>query len=261
MKMLIKVLRELTGGRGLDVVDMFKNIGQLKNGMDELDSNYIFWINCREINNEPSYVFKTSYLALQLALKMDPKTQNDQPSSMVEEYTYLDGMHTRVKGYVTLALWTYHPGIHKVMRLASMECKRENTECIILFLDLFNKALQKKTSNAQYKFNPAGFMVDENGVNFNAIEKVLGKEVADHTVTCQWHFMSCGRNHIKDINMNEEKHSKAYTRRFVTHKPDMIMIKFQNLWRLYAHIMASPLGGNGGKFDISTLCQHSGVST
>ena len=58
-----------------------------------------------------------------------------------------------------------------------------------------------------------------------------------------------------------EKHSKAYTRRFVTRTPDMIMTKFQNLWRSYAHIAALPIGGNGGKFDVSTLCQHSGVST
>ena len=47
---------------------------------------------------------------------------------MVEEYAYLDGMHTRVKGYVTLALWTYHPGLCNVMRLASMECEHENIE-------------------------------------------------------------------------------------------------------------------------------------
>ena len=31
-----------------------------------------------EINNEPSYVFKTSDLALQLALKMDTEIQNDK---------------------------------------------------------------------------------------------------------------------------------------------------------------------------------------
>ena len=74
--------------------------------MDELDLNYICQINCRQINNEPSYVFKTSDLALQLALKMDPEIHNDKPSSMVEEYAYLAGMHTRVKRYVTLALWT-----------------------------------------------------------------------------------------------------------------------------------------------------------
>ena len=109
---------------------------------------------------------------------------------MVEEYIHLDGMHTRVKGYGTLALWTYHPGLHKVMKLASMECEHENTQFITLFLDLFNKAVQKKTGNPQYKFNPAVFMVDENGANFNAIEKVLGKDVIECTVICQWHFMS-----------------------------------------------------------------------
>ena len=95
------------------------------------------------------------------------------------------------------------------MRLASVECKRENTQCITLFLDLFNKALQKKTGNPQYKFNPAGFMVIENETNFNAFEKVLGKDVAKCTVTCQWHFMSSGRNHIKDINMNERETFKT----------------------------------------------------
>ena len=90
-----------------------------------------------------------------------------------------------------------------------MECECENTECIAMFLDLFNKALQNKTGNPQYKFNPAGFMVDENGANFNAIERVLGMNVATHTVTCQWHFMSCGKNHIKDINMNERETFKT----------------------------------------------------
>ena len=96
------------------------------------------------------------------------------------------------------------------MRLASMECECKNTQCFTLFLDLFNKALQKKTGNPQYKLNPAGFIIDENGANFNAIEKVLGKDVAECTVTCQWHFMSCGRNHIKDINMNERETFKTY---------------------------------------------------
>ena len=128
---------------------------------------------------------------------------------MMEEYVYLDGMHTRVKGHVTLALWTSHPGLCKVMRLTLMECECENTECIAVFLDLFNKALQKKKGNPQYKFNPTGFMVDENGANFNAVERVLGKDVANRTVTCQWHFMSCGRNHIKDINMNERETFKT----------------------------------------------------
>ena len=68
-----KVLRELTGGRGLDAVDMFKNIDQLKNGMDEHDPNYIFQINCREINIEPSYVFKTIRFGTSTGIKNGPR--------------------------------------------------------------------------------------------------------------------------------------------------------------------------------------------
>ena len=51
-------------------------------------------------------------MAAQLALKMDINLQHDEEAStMVEEYAYMDAMHTRVKGYKTLTLWTYHHGI------------------------------------------------------------------------------------------------------------------------------------------------------
>ena len=121
------------------------------------------------------------------------------------------------------------------------------------------QSFTKKTGNPQYKFNSAGFMVNENE-NFNIIEKVLGKDVAYCTVICQWHFISCSRNHTKDINMNERETLKHYTKRFVTHTPDMIMTKLQNLWRSHIPVLALAIGGSGGKCTISTLYQHSGVS-
>ena len=72
-------------------------------GADEFDPCYIFKINCQSINSEPSFVFKSSKMAAQLALKMDINLQQDEePSSMVDEYAYMDAMHTRVKGYKTL---------------------------------------------------------------------------------------------------------------------------------------------------------------
>ena len=44
-------------------------------------------------------------MAAQLALKMDINLQhNEEASTMVEEYAYMDAMHTRVKGYKTLTL-------------------------------------------------------------------------------------------------------------------------------------------------------------
>ena len=47
----------------------------------------------------------------------------------------MDAMHNRVNGYKTLTLWIYHPGMQHVLNLAIMECERENTEMISLFLE------------------------------------------------------------------------------------------------------------------------------
>ena len=54
------------------------------------------------MTGEPSYVFKTSKTAALIALKMDPKTSTGSESAMTEEEAYLDGMHSRVKGYKSL---------------------------------------------------------------------------------------------------------------------------------------------------------------
>ena len=45
-------------------------------------------MNCEEINNEPSYVFKTSCKCLEMALKMDYGEETGGPKSEVKS------MHT-----------------------------------------------------------------------------------------------------------------------------------------------------------------------
>ena len=50
-----------------------KNIGKLKATTDQKDPFHIYKLNCKGINGEPSYVFKTSSKALELAIKMDEK--------------------------------------------------------------------------------------------------------------------------------------------------------------------------------------------
>ena len=113
-------------------------------------------------------------MAAQLALKMNIGLQQDEePSTMVDEYAYMDAMHTGVKGYKTLTLWTYHHGMCRVMCLATMEAERENTECFTLFLTLWNNLLEEVSGVPGYKFNPRGIMCDEAGCNFNAIEKSM----------------------------------------------------------------------------------------
>ena len=94
-------------------------------------------------------------MAARLALKMDIGLQQDEePSTMVDKYTYMDAMHTPVKGYKTLTLWTCHHGMCRVMCLATMEAERENTECFTLFLTLWNNLLAEVSGIPGYKFNP-----------------------------------------------------------------------------------------------------------
>ena len=84
----------------LILLKMLANLNQVQ---IEFDPCYIFKINYQSINSEPSFVFKSSKMAAQLALKMDIKVQQDEePSTMVDEYAYMDAMHTHVKGYKTL---------------------------------------------------------------------------------------------------------------------------------------------------------------
>ena len=80
---------------------------------------------------------------------MKPWNQPEGEGSILSfEYTYMNAMHNRVNGYKTLTLWMYHPGMQWVLNLAIMDCERENTEMITLFLQKFNEAL------ADYKQDP-----------------------------------------------------------------------------------------------------------
>ena len=91
-------------GKCADDVDMFKNVRCLKTGADEHDPYYIHKMNCKSINGEQSYVFKSSKLAGEIALKMDRNLDVGWNNPLNEEYAYLDGMHSCVHGYKTLTL-------------------------------------------------------------------------------------------------------------------------------------------------------------
>ena len=186
----------------------FKNLGKLKAAADKKDQYHMYKINCRSMSGEPSYVFKTLETAAHIALKMDPTISTGSKSEEVEEEAYLDGMHSRVKGYKSLSLWTYHPGMKRVIHLAAMEAEKEDTESLTLFLNLFNKVLSQVSGIVNYKFNPVGMMCDEAGANFLAIEAALGSEFLQKTVSCQWHFHQCTNNHSKMSTSLRGRHSK-----------------------------------------------------
>ena len=77
-----------------------------------------------------------------------------------------------------------------------MEVKNESTHQITAFLELFNEILSDiKDSN--YRFNPRAIMVDDNGANYCAIQKVLGLDfVTSKLVSCQMHY----KNDVKRVS-------------------------------------------------------------
>ena len=76
-------------------------------------------MNSQAMNGEPDYVFKTSTAAAEVAINMD--VSSSSYNAMQDEVAYFNGTHTRVKGFKTLLLWVYHPAMHKILCLATIE--------------------------------------------------------------------------------------------------------------------------------------------
>ena len=68
--------------------------------------------------------------------------------------------------WANLALWVFHPMIHKVVCLVNMEVHSESTTDITTFFMILNKMLAEVAKQPNYKFNPNLFMMDQNAANF-----------------------------------------------------------------------------------------------
>ena len=127
------IVHDITGAKGKVKLIHLKMLGNLKL-VQMIVINVTYSKLTAKVLTQPSFMFKSSKMAARLALKMDIGLQQDEePSTMVDEYAYMDAMHTHVKGYKTLTFWTYHHGMCHVMHL--------NTECFTLFLTLWNNLL------------------------------------------------------------------------------------------------------------------------
>ena len=122
-------------------VQSLSAVADLKSTTDTQDQYYIYKINDINLNGNMSYVFKSSRIMANLAIKMDENGDGDDP--IKTEHVYFDGMHKRVNNWKTLTAWVYHPASRKLLRLATMECKGENTESVKKFWTLFNEVLRE----------------------------------------------------------------------------------------------------------------------
>ena len=67
-------------------------------------------------------------------------------------------------------------------RLATMECKKEDTEMVEIFFRLFNEALANFLGEEGYKFNPMMLCMDEAGVNIQGVRNVFGNAFMSRVV-------------------------------------------------------------------------------
>ena len=133
----------------------FSKLLELKDKYQKNDKFFIFRMNDRRINNNPTYVFKTSMTALQIACEMNINSDH----FMNQQYAHFDGNEKRISKMTVLTLSVYHPLLRKQIPLATMDCESENKESAELFWKMWIEAL--KEFNGEIKFDPIGIILDE----------------------------------------------------------------------------------------------------
>ena len=192
----------------------FSAVAELRKQLKSFDPYLIYKLNDGTLNDEISFVFKTSRCAAQLALEMDYQDPENR-SCLREEPVYCDTMHSRVENYKNITAWVKNPITRAVMRIVTMEAMHEDTPTMILFFNLLNEVLQKVSGKPKYKFNPCRFYVDEAGCNKNAISRVFGRDALNRTVTCQWHFLQCVRAKAMQVKERHRKTFRKLCRRWI----------------------------------------------
>ena len=174
----------------------FEALAHFKAKCSDRDKYFIYEVNNRALNDQPSYIFKSSVPMARLAVLMD----RDGEGVLREEYAYIDATHDRCKGFKSVTLWTYHPVCRKLIRLAIMEIEIENAENLTLFWTVFNKMLQEMSGNSCDKFNPIGFVADEHHANWISIKNYFGEETISRVVSCEFHYKQSVRRQAKKLS-------------------------------------------------------------
>ena len=152
-------------------------------------------------NSQPTYIFKTNKTLGQIAIDMDQCNEH----FMSNEYCHFDFKHSRCSGFKTIGAYVYHPLLRKVIRLATMDCEKEDTQSITLFWTLFNETLQIVKQDRSYGFNPKGWVRDEAGANWAAIRNVFGEQGVKGMASCEFHFKQSRNRHANRLQSTKSK--------------------------------------------------------
>ena len=97
-----------------DELYAFNNVNQIQQSLlkSDKDRYLVYKWECVSMGHKASYVFKTSAVSLRIALMMSGKIKvGSEDSILAYEPAYFDGMHSRVKYFVSLTLWAFHPAM------------------------------------------------------------------------------------------------------------------------------------------------------
>ena len=170
-----------------------------KNKCNEEDPFYVYKLNNKMLNGEPSYVFKSSRQMAELAFQLD----FEKDGFLKNEYVFFDGKHDRIQGFKSLTLWTLHPISRKLVWLAIMDAEHEDETNLVIFWNTVNKMLQDYLKDPDYKFNPIGFVCDENHANWSSISKVYGELAANRVTSCEFHFKQSVMRHSRKLDCDD----------------------------------------------------------
>ena len=192
-----------------DELESFANVKDIQASLlkSNKDKFLVYKTECRRMGGKASYVFKTSAVSLKIAAMMSGKIKvGGQDSSLRTEPAFFDGMHTRVKYFVSLTLWVFHNAMRMMILLAVMDTPREHSDDIEIFFNTFNEALADYLKEPEYIWDPFLIMMDHKGANFEALERVYGENFRRYrTVTCQWHFLHCAEKYLSKCSESERK--------------------------------------------------------
>ena len=107
----------------------FSKLIELKERYKKDDPFLIYKLTHRGLNNQPTYVLKTSGVLVDTGKKLDRAGDHYLSSS----YVHFDGNEKRVNNMRTLTLSMYHQLIRKEIILATLNCEGENKENAELF--------------------------------------------------------------------------------------------------------------------------------
>jgi hypothetical protein len=116
----------------------FEAVGVFKKRVSSKDPYFIYSMNDRNMNDQPSYVIKCGRQQLQFLVEMDD-------GFLCEQTAYGDGTFKRCPGFVTLGLYVYIPVFRKHVKVVTMECEKEDTTNWLIFWSQVNKMLESYT--------------------------------------------------------------------------------------------------------------------